>query len=83
MMKRSITTLCPVFNTGRMVAEYMTTCYLPSAQRFLRLAGDNLKRAGGPGGVAARPGARLAAGPACWASSRAAPTRCTSAPSCR
>src|SRR6202051_2675556 len=36
MMKRSITTLCPVFNTGRMVAEYMTTSYEPSARRFLR-----------------------------------------------
>jgi starch phosphorylase len=45
MMKHSITTLCPVFNTGRMVAEYMTTCYEPSARRFLRLTGDNLKRA--------------------------------------
>ena len=45
MMKQSITTLCPVFNTGRMVAEYMTTCYEPSGRRFLRLAGDNLKRA--------------------------------------
>ncbi len=45
MMKRSITTLCPEFNTGRMVAEYMTRCYLPSARRFLRLSGDNLRRA--------------------------------------
>jgi starch phosphorylase len=44
-MKRSIATLTPVYNTGRMVAEYMTTCYLPSGQRFLRLAGDGLKRA--------------------------------------
>ncbi len=44
-MKRSMLTLCPVFNTGRMVAEYLTTCYLPSAQRFLRLSGDNLLKA--------------------------------------
>ncbi len=44
-MKRSMMTLCPVFNTGRMVAEYLTTCYLPSAQRFLRLSGDNLQKA--------------------------------------
>ncbi len=44
-MKRSMSTLCPVFNTGRMVAEYLTTCYLPSAQRFARLTGDNLGRA--------------------------------------
>ncbi len=45
MMKRSMTKLCPVFNTGRMVAQYMTTCYLPSAQRFLRLSDEGLKRA--------------------------------------
>jgi starch phosphorylase len=44
-MKRSMSTLCPVFNTGRMVSEYLTTCYLPSAQRFLSLAADNLQRA--------------------------------------
>ena len=45
MMKRSISTLCPVFNTSRMVQEYMETCYWPSAQRFLRLTADNLKKA--------------------------------------
>ena len=44
-MKRSMMTLCPVFNTSRMVAEYLTTCYLPSAQRFMRLTGDNLQKA--------------------------------------
>ncbi|MHB1425480.1 MAG: alpha-glucan family phosphorylase [Gemmataceae bacterium] len=46
-MKRSMMTLCPVFNTGRMVAEYLTTCYLPSAQRFVRLTTDNLQKANG------------------------------------
>jgi starch phosphorylase len=45
MMKRSMATLCPVFNTGRMVSEYVTRCYLPSAARFLRLSGDNLRKA--------------------------------------
>jgi starch phosphorylase len=45
MMKRSMSTLSPVFSTGRMVAEYLTTCYLPSARRFLELTGDNLRRA--------------------------------------
>jgi starch phosphorylase len=45
MMKRAIGSLSPVFNTGRMVAEYTTTCYLPSASRHLRLAADNLARA--------------------------------------
>jgi starch phosphorylase len=44
-MKRSIATLCPIYNTGRMVAEYTTTCYLPSAQRYLTLTGDNLRKA--------------------------------------
>lgn len=44
-MKRSMMTLCPVFSTGRMVAEYLTTCYLPSAQRSTRLSGDNLQKA--------------------------------------
>jgi starch phosphorylase len=45
MMKRSMSTLCPVFNTGRMVSEYLTICYLPSAQRFERLTADGLKKA--------------------------------------
>jgi starch phosphorylase len=44
-MKRSITTLAPMFNTSRMVAEYMTMCYEPSARRFLRLSGENLRPA--------------------------------------
>jgi starch phosphorylase len=44
-MKRSMMTLCPVFSTGRMVAEYLTACYLPSAQRFLRLTADGLQKA--------------------------------------
>jgi starch phosphorylase len=45
MMKRSMATLCPLFNTGRMVSEYVTICYWPSAQRFARLATDRLGRA--------------------------------------
>jgi starch phosphorylase len=44
-MKRSIATLCPVFNTGRMVAEYTTTCYLPSARRYRKLTANDLKAA--------------------------------------
>jgi starch phosphorylase len=44
-MKRSMMTLCPVFSTGRMVAEYLSTCYLPSAERFTRLSADNLQKA--------------------------------------
>jgi starch phosphorylase len=44
-MKRSIATLCPIFNTGRMVAEYTAVSYLPSAARFRRLSADDLKGA--------------------------------------
>ncbi|MCS7046892.1 MAG: alpha-glucan family phosphorylase, partial [Gemmataceae bacterium] len=45
MMKRSIATICPVFNTNRMVQEYMEKCYSPSSDRFERLSQDKLKRA--------------------------------------
>ncbi len=44
-MKRAITTLAPVYNTGRMVAEYMRVAYEPSARRFLRLTADGLQNA--------------------------------------
>jgi starch phosphorylase len=45
VMKRSISTVCPVFNTSRMVQEYMEKCYGPSATRFERLSRDGLKQA--------------------------------------
>jgi starch phosphorylase len=45
MMKRSISTLAPVFSTSRMVAEYTSRCYLPSAARFTRLTANNLEAA--------------------------------------
>jgi glycogen phosphorylase len=45
MMKRSITTLAPVFNTNRMVQEYMDTCYWPASTRFSRLSADGLHKA--------------------------------------
>jgi starch phosphorylase len=44
-MKRSISTNVPFFNTNRMVQQYVETCYWPSAERHLRLAADNLRRA--------------------------------------
>jgi starch phosphorylase len=47
VMKRSMTTCCPVFNTNRMVQEYMEKFYAPSADRFDRLIRDNLQKAGG------------------------------------
>jgi starch phosphorylase len=45
LMKRSMSTLCPVFNTSRMVQEYMDKCYWPASQRFAVLSADNLKKA--------------------------------------
>ncbi len=47
MMKRAMSTVCPMFNTSRMVQEYMEKCYAPSAERFGRLSLENLKRAAG------------------------------------
>jgi len=44
-MKRSMATLLPVFNTNRMVAEYLETCYLPSHKRCMTLMSDHLKGA--------------------------------------
>src|SRR5205823_1486786 len=45
VMKRAMSTVCPMFNTSRMVQEYMEKCYAPSAERFGRLSLENLKRA--------------------------------------
>jgi starch phosphorylase len=45
MMKRSISSICPFFNTNRMVQEYVEKCYWPSAQRFAMLTADGLKKA--------------------------------------
>jgi starch phosphorylase len=45
MMKQSLMTLCPRFNTSRMLAEYLSVCYLPAADRFDRLTGESLTRA--------------------------------------
>ncbi|MCI0377773.1 MAG: alpha-glucan family phosphorylase, partial [Gemmataceae bacterium] len=41
-MKRAISTVCPVFNTARMVQEYMERCYQPSVERYHRLTQNNL-----------------------------------------
>jgi starch phosphorylase len=45
MMKRSMRTICPVFNTIRMVQEYTERSYWPSAQRYRVLTADHLKKA--------------------------------------
>ncbi len=44
-MKNTIKTVCPMFNTHRMVEEYTRVSYVPSALRFSHLAGVNLKSA--------------------------------------
>jgi starch phosphorylase len=45
LMKSSMSTICPVFNTNRMVQEYVEKFYWPSAERYRGLAADHLKRA--------------------------------------
>jgi starch phosphorylase len=45
VMKRSIATACPVFNTNRMVQDYVERAYWPSWQRFDKLTTDNLAKA--------------------------------------
>jgi starch phosphorylase len=45
MMKRSMSSCCPVFNTNRMVQEYVEVSYWPSYERFGLLSADNLKAA--------------------------------------
>ncbi len=44
-MKRSISTLVPVFNTNRMVAEYSERCYVPSNKRREALIAEKMKGA--------------------------------------
>jgi len=44
LMKNSMRQLLPVFNTNRMVHEYMERFYLPSAQHYRELTRDNLAR---------------------------------------
>jgi starch phosphorylase len=41
-MKRSISTVVPVFNTNRMVEEYLMNCYLPAHRREMRLSQDGM-----------------------------------------
>lgn len=44
-MKRAIRTLVPVFNTNRMVQEYVERCYWPSALRHIALETEGAKAA--------------------------------------
>ena len=44
-MKAAMRTICPIFNTNRMVREYTERFYLPAAQRYRHLAEDEMARA--------------------------------------
>jgi len=41
MMKRSIQTICPFFNSHRMVSDYVETCYVPAARNYRNLKADD------------------------------------------
>ncbi len=45
LMKAAMQTICPVFNTNRMIREYAERFYLPAAQRYQHLAEDEMARA--------------------------------------
>jgi starch phosphorylase len=45
VMKQAVGTVCPFFNTNRMVQEYIEQCYWPSARRYDALAAEGLKHA--------------------------------------
>jgi len=44
LMRTAITTLCPVFNTNRMVHDYVVSGYLRADERRARLEEDNFRR---------------------------------------
>jgi starch phosphorylase len=44
-MKAAIKTICPYFNTARMVADYTESLYMPGAHRYVRLVKDGMARA--------------------------------------
>jgi starch phosphorylase len=44
-MKAGIRTICPFFNCNRMMYEYCDRFYIPCAQRFTHLSGDDYSRA--------------------------------------
>ncbi len=43
MMRRSIETVCPVFNSHRMISDYVEYFYVPSAHNSLQLQEDGFK----------------------------------------
>ena len=44
-MKTAMRTICPMFNTNRMVHEYAERFYVPAAKRYKRLVSENLSKA--------------------------------------
>jgi len=45
LMKSSMVSICPVFNTNRMIREYTERFYLPALMQFQKLNEDSQKRA--------------------------------------
>ena len=45
MVKQSLKTICPVYNTNRMLQEYMRIGYWPSHERFMNLTRDDTRGA--------------------------------------
>lgn len=45
IMKESMKTLCPCFNTGRMVQDYCESFYMPAHQRYATLTAEKCSRA--------------------------------------
>ncbi|MCE5300280.1 MAG: alpha-glucan family phosphorylase [Spirochaetia bacterium] len=43
-MKTSMQTLCPVFNTNRMVMEYTEKFYIPGGRQFYKLSANNFEK---------------------------------------
>jgi glycogen phosphorylase len=41
LMRRSLRTICPVFNSHRMVSDYVETCYVPAAQASAALRSND------------------------------------------
>ncbi len=60
VIKRSMSTVCPFFNTNRMVQEYVEKSYYPSAQRFDRLTMRSPEEGRRTGGMAPPSDARVA-----------------------
>ena len=58
-MKNSIMKCCPVFNTNRMVEEYMRRCYAPSAERYSQLVERQPEAGSGAVAMASQADARM------------------------